>query len=213
MCLRSLAVLVFVAASVVSGPSRADSDDKKNKTEKVFVANTVKDPVPTIAQGTTQVTGNVGIAGTPNVNIAGTPNVNIVSMPPVNVQVQAPAPSNGVQFYENINSDQNGSHASALIPAGKRLHITHLSANGYAAKGANLIVTFGIGPYQSGVAINSQIPMINFGAYSSQDYFAGALTGTLDVEAGQRMICEIASNSNLAYNVSCNISGRLMDAN
>src|SRR5260370_25258677 len=41
----------------------------------VLVTNTPSQPVPTAAQGTTAVTGNVGITGTPNVNVANSPTV------------------------------------------------------------------------------------------------------------------------------------------
>jgi len=37
--------------------------------QRVRVVNTAAEPVPTVAQGTTNIAGNVGITGTPNVNV------------------------------------------------------------------------------------------------------------------------------------------------
>ena len=47
----------------------------------VTVGNTSTNPVP--ITGTTTITGNVGIAGTPNVNVTNVPNVNISNTPNV----------------------------------------------------------------------------------------------------------------------------------
>jgi hypothetical protein len=67
----------------------------------VTVGNTSANPVPTVTQGTTAVSGNVSITGTPNVNVSnvpavqaqqsgpwtvginGTPTVNVASLPAV----------------------------------------------------------------------------------------------------------------------------------
>jgi len=39
-------------------------------TQNVLVANTAATPIPTVAQGTTSISGNVGISGTPVVGLA-----------------------------------------------------------------------------------------------------------------------------------------------
>ena len=44
----------------------------------VLVTNTTAQPVPTASQGTTAISGNVGITGTPNINIANTPTIALM---------------------------------------------------------------------------------------------------------------------------------------
>lgn len=47
----------------------------------VTVVNTAAQPVPTAAQGTTNVQGAVSITGTPNVNVTNTPTVRTLDNP------------------------------------------------------------------------------------------------------------------------------------
>jgi len=47
--------------------------------QNVNVVNTTADPVPTVAQGTTAVSGSVNVSNTPNVNVANTPTVGLTA--------------------------------------------------------------------------------------------------------------------------------------
>ena len=64
----------------VMGVTNADwAYAQASKIASVLVVNTPDQPVPTIAQGTTNIAGNVGISGTADVNatVVGTPTVNL----------------------------------------------------------------------------------------------------------------------------------------
>jgi hypothetical protein len=154
-----------LAAALVGSPEYAQSVQGADRSlqqtllpgngpppQDVLVVNTPSQPVPTAAQGTTAVTGNVGITGTPNVNvtnsptvqaqqsgpwtvgISGTPTVNIGNSPTVQVASSA---SNPV-FVRDVNNAVQPFHITLetagvntfLVPAGKRLVIEDVS--GYA---------------------------------------------------------------------------------
>lgn len=55
------------------------------KTQPVLVVNGSGQPVPTAAQGTTNVAGTVSLASGSTVNVGNTPNVNVSNTPDVNV--------------------------------------------------------------------------------------------------------------------------------
>ncbi len=54
-------------------------------TEPVKVMNSTSQPVPTAAQGTTNVAGTVNVGNTPSVSVTNTPSVNVANTPSVNV--------------------------------------------------------------------------------------------------------------------------------
>src|SRR5438045_7281882 len=82
----TIAILVLTTALINPDHAIAQSGDGKKvspavdtKVTDVRVVNTNTEPVPTIVQGTTSVTGTVMVEGTPNVNIANTPTVGLAS--------------------------------------------------------------------------------------------------------------------------------------
>jgi hypothetical protein len=72
LMLAALTLALMLAALVV--PTATISAPA---TQNVNVVNTTANPVPTVAQGTTAVSGSVNVSNTPNVNVANTPTVNI----------------------------------------------------------------------------------------------------------------------------------------
>src|SRR5215467_12524998 len=65
-----LAACVFLTVSAIG---------QVKPTQNVLVVNGAGQPVPTAAQGTTNVAGTVSIGNTPNVNVANTPSVNLAA--------------------------------------------------------------------------------------------------------------------------------------
>jgi hypothetical protein len=84
IAVSSLAACFFVSVPAFS---------QIHQTQPVLVTNGSGQPVPTVAQGTTNVSGSVSLASgstvnvgnTPSVNVANTPNVNVSNTPNVNV--------------------------------------------------------------------------------------------------------------------------------
>jgi hypothetical protein len=111
----------------------------------VTVVNTPSQPVPTAAQGTTAVTGNVGITGTPNVNIANSPTVQAQQSGPWTVgisgtpNVQVVSSLSNPVFVRDVNDAAQpfraelfarfpASSVTFTVPTGKRLVVEDLSA-------------------------------------------------------------------------------------
>jgi hypothetical protein len=85
---HSSLVSFSVVAAIVLAASPALAQGGPNKTSNVQVVNTAAEPVPTVAQGTTNVEGTVNIGNTPNVNVVGLPAVQIGNDPSAPVPVQ-----------------------------------------------------------------------------------------------------------------------------
>lgn len=90
----------------------------KNNTNDVFIVNDPSHPVP--ITGSTTVTGNVGIIGTPNVSITGTPDVRVIS------SIQAVQREITCAY----NIDEYCQAMIYQVPQGKRLVIESFSQGG-----------------------------------------------------------------------------------
>jgi hypothetical protein len=154
-------------------------------TSNVNVVNTTGNPVPTIAQGTTSVSGNVGING--SVNLAPGTNVGI------NGSVQlAPGTSVGVDsdidnpvFVRSVDNRQIfqyeadfdipdgeiGKTEGLHLPEGKRLVIEHVSATGIVPGGQKL--QFVLTTVAAGVQVTYYLApqALGFGDLSSIEVF------------------------------------------
>jgi hypothetical protein len=151
-------VALIVAILVIIPP--ATHVGAVEKATDVRVVNLSSEPVPTTAQGTTNIAGNVNVANTPNVNVANTPNVNLAAGAQVGINPSAntvrltntltsPLPVRDVDFgrqpFQDSASDtqQPGTNAStitiATVPAGKRLVIEFLSALAQMPAGQSLV--------------------------------------------------------------------------
>jgi hypothetical protein len=144
---------VLVGALLFTGSPVSNAANPQD----VRVVNTTSQPVPTAAQGTTTIAGNVGISGTPTVNLAsgtsvginGTPTVNLASGATVGINSAANNPvfvrsvddavRDTFQEQVTITLSPNGEFStggSAVIPvpAGKRAVIEYISAEGQSTK-------------------------------------------------------------------------------
>src|SRR5215469_6273766 len=74
-------VSLFAACALVAVPAIAQG----KPTQNVLVVNGAGHPVPTAAQGTTNVAGTVNVGNTPSVTVANTPSVSITGTPTVMV--------------------------------------------------------------------------------------------------------------------------------
>ena len=117
-----LAVALLLAIPLTSNAVPSDKD--------VRVINSTAEPVPTAAQGTTTISGNVAVTNTPTVNIGG----GSISVNNFNDGRQP--------FQAAANGTQNGTNVSTLgvanVPAGKRLVIEFISVSAQVPPGQHL---------------------------------------------------------------------------
>jgi hypothetical protein len=74
-CMIALSLLAHVSVSLLA----------VGQTKPVLVVNTPAQPVPTAAQGTTNVVGTVGLAAGSTVNVGNTPSVHVTNTPTVSL--------------------------------------------------------------------------------------------------------------------------------
>ena len=129
--LAVLAVVLLLANPLVIQAAPTDKD--------VRVINTTAEPVPTAAQGTTTIAGNVSVTNTPTVNLAPGSSVAVTAATPLRV-VDV---NNGIQpFQKYVGATNTGTnvHTFSLgtVPAGKRLVIEFVSAHGQVPAGEHV---------------------------------------------------------------------------
>ncbi len=143
-------ILVPVAAAAMLLPSSHTtvSASPTPPVTPVLVTNTTDQPVPTVAQGTTQVSGSVGITGTPTVNLASGAQValaNTLTNPVLTRDVDGPAAQPfsyfdlSGQFTSGYAFANAGAGAAFTVPAGKRLVIEFVSAFAQIPGGQNIV--------------------------------------------------------------------------
>jgi hypothetical protein len=200
------------------------------------VVNGAGQPVPTTAQGTTNVAGTVNVGNMPNVNVANTPNVNVTNTPTVSVAAGAtinvtnpPNSQNNAtplavleatQPYEDacntvFSGSAGGSCSFHTVPAGKRLVIQEVDFS--------LQVDLGLRPL-----VIEVIDATGVGAIRHQFTATFMGTDTLDIPnsdhfsmhqetrlyAGQNVTpsCDVGvSNTANAAHFTCELSGFLVD--
>jgi hypothetical protein len=138
--------VVLVGAVVLSSPITANS--QKAKPSDVNVVNTASNPIPTLAQGTTTIAGNVSVTNTPTVNLASGASVNVTNTPTVNLASGASIGINNTTanpvlvrsvddavrqiFQKQVDliwaDGTYGQNTFFSVPSGKRLVIEHVSA-------------------------------------------------------------------------------------
>ena len=112
----------------------------------VFITNGTDAPVPTAAQGITNVAGTVDVGSVPTVNVAGT--VDVGSMPTVNI-VSA---TDREPYQHRVLLNQTEANCTPFVctasfpavPAGKRLVITYASARYAITAAASQQVRLGV---------------------------------------------------------------------
>lgn len=137
----SLGLILFVSVVALSLPQTGHSNSAVADKD-VRVINTAAEPVPVIAQGTTNIAGNVSIANTPTVNSkqSGAWNVGITGTPTVEVGNEASNPvltrdvdrptAQPFQYVAivTLGEGDGGQNTEIPVPSGKLLVIEQVSA-------------------------------------------------------------------------------------
>jgi hypothetical protein len=190
-----IALLLAGAPTGQAGPSDKD----------VHVINATFDPVPTSAQGITNVAGTVSVTNTPNVHVANTTPI------PVSFTSQPLAP-----FQTAASTTESGTNVSTLtvttVPAGKRLVIEWVSMIGQVPAGQHvelmdLTVSNGPGGVSHQFVIQSQPD-----AVIGDALFRANQSLKLYADAGTQVSALFRRNSNAgSANYGITISGYLVD--
>ena len=162
--------------------------------ESVTVVNTSANPVPTLAQGTTNIAGTVQAAqsGSWNVGISGTPTFqvgNTASNPVFVSDVNEPAMH---PFQASAGGALNAGSAETTVgipvPSGKRLAIKFVSALGSVPTGqvirASFFTTIG------GLETRHTLVMTPQGTFSPQDDFAASQSVEVFADGGTSIFVE-----------------------
>jgi hypothetical protein len=234
------AVSLFTACTLVAVSAVAQSKTAPqlaSPTGNVVVVNGTGQPVPTAAQGTTNVAGTVNVGNTPNVTVANTPNVNVVNTPSVSIAgtptvTLAPGGSTNVtnpldgqnnpnplavleaiQPYEDgcgmsITSGISGNCNFQQIPAGKRLIIEEFDAKGF--------MDAGVKPIDLSVTVSGLLshffPATFMGTQGLTDYFATHQPTRLYSAAVFQPVCGVTLTATANFaTYDCRLSGFLVD--
>ncbi len=221
-----IALSLFATCTLVAIPAIAQGKPAP-PTQNVLVVNGAGQPVPTAAQGTTNVAGTVNVGNTPNVNVANTPSVNVTNTPTVNLaggaSVNVTNPLDGqsnptplavldaIQPYEDnciifFSGVAEGNCYFHAIPSGKRLVIQEFDAKGGIETGLKPIALNFFTP-----AVGHAFTATFMASSSGFDYFATHQETRLYVAPSQTPKCfvSLTGNSGQAYN--CALSGFLVD--
>ena len=216
-----IALSLFAACTLIAVPAIAQSKPAPGPPpQNVVVVNGAGQPVPTAAQGTTNVAGTVNVGNTPNVNVANTPTVTLSSGASVNVISPLDGSGNpipiatleAVQVYGAacafpFSGAQSGHCEFTPIPQGKQLVIQEFDARGQVEAGNR--------PYE--IYLYNTITVANLFPYtfmlsdSGFDYLATHQETRVYVSPGATPVCdvELLHTSNGGYH--CDISGFLVD--
>lgn len=186
---RALAALALIAAGfavIAAGAVPAIAAQLQN----VFVTNTPDKPVPTAAQGVTQVSGTVSVAA---------PAEEVVQFRRA-VTVQPSETSTGIErpLYD--------------VPDGKRLIVDLVTANLPSVANTDFFVDVG-----QNQGAKFTLPLVKLPGRPDFDRFAGSLAGPIHVDAVDGQADELtallfrASPPDIAVAYFFSVSGRLVD--
>ena len=190
------------------------------QTQSVLVVNGAGQPVPTAAQGTTNVAGTVSIGNAPSVNVANTPTVNLAAGGSVNVTNPPNGQNNptpvavleATQPYEDscqfqFSGQNEGQCSFRGVPAGKRLVIQEFDALGAIEQGLKPLAIW-LEP--AGGQVPHYFPATFMGS-SADDFFITHQETRLYVGSNQTLICQVALSGNSRGIYECQFSGFLVD--
>jgi len=236
-CKWFMAAGLFAAVTLVSVAAAAQQKNPSPLPQNVFVVNGTGQPVPTAAQGTTNVAGTVNVGNTPTVTIANTPSVNIANSPSVHISgtptvTLAPGGTTGV-----VNALNGSNNAIPLaITEGAQFVVQQCQANfgGSGSAGCNFPtvasgkllvvqemdaeVALDTGVKLSTITFNDGITQHYFmdtfmATFQATDFYATHQVTHLYVAPGTTPACAVLSNSNGSVNgyLNCQLSGFLID--
>ena len=139
-----LAILAFGFTITSMGTTGADGGGVRGS--DVRVINTTAEPVPTVAQGTTNIAGSVTLNGTPNVNLTSGATVGIASSAnTVKIDSSNPVLIRDIDnparqpFSDTLVFGENSS-AVLTVPDGKRLVIEYITAECFVDPGRTIVI-------------------------------------------------------------------------
>jgi len=205
--------------------------------QQVLVVNGSGQPVPTAAQGTTNVAGtvNVGntpsvtVANTPTVSVSNTPNVNVANTPTVNLAsgagVTVTNPLNGQDpvplatleaaqpYYDactfNFLGGSEGTCHFHTLPAGKRLVVQLFDGLGWLDSGLRPLAVQLL--YPVGEGIEHDFPATLMGNNGSDFFAVHQATHIYLEQSSQAPLCAVMVSNNSNGFWKCIISGFLVD--
>jgi hypothetical protein len=210
---------LFATFTLVAIPAIAQGKPTP-PTQSVVVVNGAGQPVPTAAQGTTNVAGTVNIGNAPSVNVANTPTVSLAGGASVNVTNPLDGQSNptplavldAIQPYDDFcRIDFSGGSGSACnlqtIPSGKRLVIQEFDAYGELEGGLKPI-SIKLLPGQ----LYHFFTATFMGSSGGADYFATHQETRLYVPSNTTPGCGVTLSSTSSFSrYYCQLSGFLVD--
>lgn len=133
--------VILIGAVVFSSSITARSQAKASN---VNVVNTASNPVPTVAQGTTSIAGNVSVTNTPTVNLASGATVGINNDASRPVPIQDVDRPTAQPFKQTSQLTFDPGFALAMggqfsVPAGKRLVIECVTVIAEVPLGQNVL--------------------------------------------------------------------------
>jgi hypothetical protein len=106
-------ILAFISSLALACAPQAAAQTSPTTAQPVKVVNTTKNPVPTVAQGTTKISGNVHVTNS-SLPVNGSVSITNTSVP-VNV-TNSPLGVSGTVVVSNLPLDSNRKCASQRCP-------------------------------------------------------------------------------------------------
>jgi hypothetical protein len=201
---------LFVTCAFVSVPAIGQGKPTPNDkpTQNVQVVNSAGQPVPTAAQGTTNVAGTVGLAAGTTVNVGNTLDSQNNPTPLAMLEAMQPYEDTCSYSYDGISQ----SCSFQQVPPGKRLVVQEFDVSQSLETPVKpLSVTLNTG------TIAHAFPTTFMGDDGgSFDWFATHQETRLYVQGGATPVCSVRFPSNIKFKgslgvVSCSLSGFLID--
>ena len=192
-----LAVALLLAIPLTSNAVPSDKD--------VRVINTTAEPVPTAAQGTTTISGNVAVTNTPTVNLAPGASISVSNF------------NDGQQpFQAAANGTQNGTNVSTInvanVPAGKRLVIEFISVSAQVPPGQHLELAHVLTNHGSGGVFHDLLIHPQPNAVIGDAIFRAVHDLRLYANGGTQVQLVVRRNSSIGLaTFGVSISGYLVD--
>ena len=194
----------------------------------VVIVNTTTHPVPTSAQGTTAVSGNVNISNIPTVNLApattvgitGTPSVNVGNFPAIQTVFDATLASQPINLFGSFTLvpfiGEEGAADVFTVPPGKRFVLTHASFDANLRFMTGESALFSLNGCTDGSCLTRVaryfIPGTNLGSIGALSRVVGSQALSFVLQAGQHLQVFAETNDPLDNSgVSYGLSGYLIN--
>lgn len=169
----------------------------------VRVINTTAEAVPTVAQGTTTIAGNVSVTNTPTVNLAPGTSVACTTAAPEPYQKYVGATNTGT----NVHTFSLGT-----VPAGKRLVIEFVSAHGQVPPGTHVeLFHLNTVAGSGGAATHDLLVHAQPAAVIGDAIFRASQQVRIYADPGTTVTALVRTNTNGQTSCAIAISGHLVD--